>query len=135
MRTKYHQITLKDTFSDCQDMFWKIPLPFSSFSMILLTFPSSSSLIFTIPFTWLSGRNGLIPWRDSFLPLSFRKSFLSLQTHCPFFFLSSVENYGTSAASLKFPMPLYFPASRSPLNLISSRCFTRWSISPNRSAR
>ena len=67
--------------------------------MILLTFPSSSPLIFTMPFTWLSGGNGLIPWRDSSLPLSFRKSFPSLQTLCSFFSLASAGNYGTSAAS------------------------------------
>ena len=131
MRTKYHQITLKDTFSDCQDMF-REDTP--SFSMILLTFPSSSPLIFTMPFTWLSGGNGLIPWRDSSLHLSFRKSFPSLPTLCSFFSLASAGNYATFAASPKFPMPLFFPASGLPLNLISSTCSTCWSISPNQSA-
>ena len=55
MRTKYHQITLKDTFSGCQEMFQEDTLPFSSFWGIPLTFPNLSLPIFTMPFISSSG--------------------------------------------------------------------------------
>ena len=135
MRNQYHQISLKDTFSNCQDLFREDTPSFFGFWATLLIFLNSSLQTFTMPFTSLSAANASIPWKASSLPLSFRKSFPSLRILCSSFFLSSAGNYGTSAASPRSRMPLSFPASRPLFNLISSTCSTRWSISRNLSAR
>ena len=103
--------------------------------MTLSTLPSSFLLIFTMPFTGLLNENKFISWKVSSLPLSFRKSFPSLRIPCLSFSLPATGNYETSAACPRFLICLFFPASKPILNLISSRCSTRWSISPNRSAR
>ena len=135
MRTKYHQITLKDTFSDCQEMFQEdTPSFFMLLGGIPLTFPNSSLQIFTLPFIRLSGENASIHWKAFSLPLSYRKSFLSLRIPCSSFSLSSAGNYGISAAFPKSRMHLFFPASKPPLNLTSSRCSIRWSTSRSQSA-
>ena len=39
MPAKYHQLTLKDTFSDCKDMFMDDVPSFFSFSNSILIFP------------------------------------------------------------------------------------------------
>lgn len=134
MRTKYHQITLKDTFSDCQDMFREDTPSFFQLLNDTLDISEFIPADFYRAFYLALGRKRTYPLRDSSLPLSFRKSFPSLQTLCSSFSLASAGNCGTSAASPKFPMPLFFPASGPPLILISSRCSTSWSISPNQSA-
>ena len=134
MRTKYHQITLKDTFSDCQDMFWEDTPSFFQLLNDTLDISEFIPADFYHAFYLALGRKRTYPLEGFLSALILQKIFPSLPTLCSFFSLASVENYGTFAASPTFPMPLFFPASGPPLNLISSRCFTSWSISPNQSA-
>lgn len=71
MHTQYHQITLKDTFSDCPDMFWDDTPSISSLSMTRLIFFNSFLQIFTR----LPCGDGPILWKGSCLLLSLRRSF------------------------------------------------------------
>ena len=64
MANNYHQLSLKDTFSDCKDMFMDdVP---SFFQLLEQHFDISL----------------FIPQTFSFLPLSYKKSFLSPRIPC-----------------------------------------------------
>ena len=57
MATKYRQISLKDTFSDCQDMFMDDARPFFSSMMNTLTSGNSSPLSSPMLFISISAEN------------------------------------------------------------------------------
>lgn len=134
MRTKYHQITLKDTFSDCQDMFREDTPSFFQLLNDSLDISEFIPADFYRAFYLALGRKRTYPLEGFLSALILQKIFSIPSDSLLILSLASAGNCGTSAASPKFPMPLFFPASGPPLILISSRCSTSWSISPNQSA-
>lgn len=131
MRTQYHRTTLKDTFSNGQNMF-REDIP--SFFQLLNDTLDISEVIpadFYYAFYLSLRRKRIFPLEDFLSVLILQKIFSISTDSLIILFSSSARNYGTSAAFLKFLMPLFLPASETPLNLISSKCSTRWSISPN----
>lgn len=134
MTVKYHQISLKDTFSDCRDMFMDDTPPSSGslknilISLILSLLPSMT------PFISASAAKGIILLPASF-PLSyFRRFSPSLRTHFLFFCSTSVRNCGISAASRKFLTLRFFPVSNPVLRTTLNSCSSVWWTSPNPSA-
>lgn len=125
MAVKYHQVSLNDTFSDCQDMFLdNVPSFFRSFpstsTLTGLSLPGFS-LLFTVPL----GTFALIPYMVSSLLLSFRRFFLSPPILFSFIF---PKNLGISAA---FPRCCTLPSCRASSmtsSLISSKCSGSWLI-------
>ena len=134
MRTKYHQLSLKDTFSDCQDMFREDTPSFFQLLNDSLDISEFIPADFYHAFYLALGRKRTYPLEGFLSALILQKIFSIPADSLLILSLASAGNYATFAASPKFPMPLFFPASGLPLNLISSRCSTSWSISPNQSA-
>lgn len=79
MHTKYHQITLKDTFSDCHQMFQEDTPSFFKLLGDTLNISEFIPANFYHAFIRLSDENGSIRRKASSLPLSCRNSFLSLR--------------------------------------------------------
>ena len=83
MANNYHQLSLKDTFSDCKDMFMDdVP---SFFQLLEQHFDISLFLfhkLFITLFISLLVAKEIIRLQVSFLPLSCKKSFLSPRIPC-----------------------------------------------------
>lgn len=106
MTVKYHQISLKETFSDCQDIFFDDTPSFSACLKNTLTFPSSFRQLFITLFISPSAGNVSILSLVSSRLLFCRRS--SPFPRIPFLSSSfpSVRNLGISAAFPKSLMPL-----------------------------
>ena len=109
MTTKYHQITLKETFSDCQDRFFDdIP------SFFWLLEEHIDMNLFLPAFSVLSIRSwdGNVPplLSISFRLLSFRRFFPFLPVPSSSSSLVSVKNCGSSAGPKKSLIHLFSPA-------------------------
>ena len=135
MATKYRQISLKDTFSDCQDMFIEDTPSF--FHLLDEHFDINEFIpsVFTNAFYQHLGRNRVyILYPAFFLLSSFRRFFLSLQIRCLFFFCPSVRNFAIFAAFPRSPMLLCSPDFGKILNPILNLCSGKWSILRSQSA-
>jgi len=100
VKYSYRQISLKDSFSDCQDIFVD-DAPLSSSSLMnILIFRNSSLPFSAMLFTSTLAENGITLLKLSSPPSSFRKSFPSLLI--PFCFFSS-DYAGNSGSSAAFP--------------------------------
>ena len=124
MRTKYHQISLKDTFSDCREMFQEDTPSF--FRPLADSFDISEYIPsnFYHAFYQSFGRRHLYPLEGFLSALSCRKSFPFLPTPCSSFSLFSAGNYAISAAFPKSPTLPCFSASKLLLNRSLSQCST-----------
>lgn len=134
MRTKYHQITLKDTFSDCQDLF-REDTP--SFFQLLNDTLDISEFIppdFYRAFYLALGRKRTYPLEGFLSALILQKIFSIPTDSLLILFLGLCRELRDFCGFSNVPDAPLFPASGPPLNLISSRCSTSWSISPNQSA-
>ena len=134
MRTKYHQIILKDTFSDCQDMFRENTPSF--FQLLNDTFDISEFIPadFYHAFYQSLGRKRTYTLEGFLSALILQKIFPIPSDSLLILFLVICRELREFCGFSKVPDAPLFPASSPPLLLISSRCSTRWSISPNQSA-
>ena len=125
MSAKFHQISLKETFSECQDLFTDDAPSFFQLLDEHLDLESFIPDSFFNAFYRSLGRKRLYPLSGFWLPSSFRRFFPFLQIPCLSFFLISVRNFAIFAASIRFRMLRCLHAS----NRIFFRLLKKCSIS------
>ncbi len=131
---KYRQISLKDIFSDCQDMF--VDDAHSFFQLLHEHFDIQEFIpsVFCNAFYQHFGRKRDYPLEGFLSALILQKSFPS--TPIPFcsFFSACAGNSGISAAFPGCRMLLSSPSSNRTLSLILNSCLNRWWTIQNPSA-
>lgn len=135
MSNKFHQISFKEIFSDCQDIFIDDVPCFLISLKSALTQVLSYLTLFLMPFTILSDVSVfiLLPASSQLLPC--RRFFQYLQIQCLSFSSISVMNFETYADLPKFPMLRYLSASnRISFRLLKTCLLSLWTL-PNQSAR
>lgn len=110
MSTNFHQISLKETFSEYQDIFFDDAPSFFRLLNEHLNLDSFIPDSFFNAFYRSLGRKRLYSLSGGLL-LSFRRFFPSPRTPCLSFFLISARNFVISAASKRFLTPLCLHAS------------------------
>ena len=125
MSAKFHQISLKETFSECQDLFTDDAPSFFQLLDEHLDLESFIPDSFFNAFYRSLGRKRLYPLSGFLAASSFRRFFPFLQIPCLSFFLISVRNFAIFAASIRFRMLRCLHAS----NRIFFRLLKKCSIS------
>lgn len=121
MAVKHHQISLSETFSDCQNMLIDNTPSFFQILSEHFNLNDFIPLEFYSAFYRSFGRKRIYPLHF-FLPLSFRRFFPFPQILYFFFFLTFVKNYGIFTDLPKFRMLLYCLVSNTILSLTLSEC-------------
>ena len=135
MSNKFHQISFKEIFSDCQDIFIDDA---PSFFDLLEECINTSSFIpdsFFNAFYHSLGRKRVYPHTGFLSALTMQKFFQYLQIQCLSFSSISVMNFETYVDLPKFPMLRYLSASnRISFRLLKTCLLSLWTL-PNQSAR
>lgn len=127
MTTKYHQISLKDTFSDCQDMFIDDT---PSFFQLLNEHFDIAEFIPSAFYQHLS-RDRLYSL-EAFLSAFILQKIFSIPTDALLIlFLRLCKELRYFCGFPRFPTLLSFPGSNPLLCLILNSCFKKWWITPN----
>lgn len=134
MATKYRQISLKDTFSDCQDMFIEDTPSF--FHLLDEHFDINEFIpsVFTNAFYQHLGRNRVYPLSGFLSALILQKIFSIPTDSLLIIFCPSVRNFAIFAAFPRSPMLLCSPDFGKILNPILNLCSGKWSILRSQSA-
>lgn len=122
MAAKYHQISFKETFSQCQDLFFDDVPPFFQLLDQHLDLDDFIPSSFFNAFYRSLGRKHLYPLSGFLAALILQKIFPFLLTPCSSCSLTSVKNFVISAALKRFLTPLFLLVSGTTFFLLFRIC-------------